>query len=108
MFYTFKAYIDPDKGPARGELRLRKLEGIKTYDKYLDEFRKHFDQMGILVKYLHMQRKGDETDIDIIDRLDDFIKYIENNLRGTACTINGHPNQITIENLNPHDGHNNC
>ena len=103
---AFKANINPEKGSARTIIRCRDFEEeIKDYKRYLEEFRKHFSQPGeseplrVLVKYLNIQRKDDETVTDYICRLDNFSKQVETNLKATPWTENGQPQLVSLRNL---------
>ena len=103
--HAFKASIHPEKGTARTVIRFRDFEEETEYDKYLDEFRKHFGRSGdkeplrVLVKYLNTQRQGNETMTDYIVKLDHYTKQIEKNLKSTPWTGNQLPDHVPLKSL---------
>ena len=102
---AFKANIDAEKGKAKVLVNCRYFSGIKDYNNFLTEFKKHFiepsecEPLRCIVKYLQMQEKPHESDADYIGRLDTFSNQIENALKGSQWTAAGHQDKITVENF---------
>ena len=51
------------------------------------------------MKYLHIQQKANESDMDYLGRLDNYASQIEGTLKNSQWAVPGHPDQITFENF---------
>ena len=101
---AFKASIDSEKGKARVLVNCRPFANdIKEYDKYIQEFKKHFTQLGeceplrSLVRYLNMEQENKESQMDYIGRLDNYARQMERTFKKSKWSAPGHPDKISYE-----------
>ncbi len=103
---VFKQSIDPEKGTARTIITYRNLdEEISNYKEYVKEFKKHFaqrsdsDPLRVLVKYLGVQPKPEESQTEFIGRLDAFGKQVEQAFEGTEWTEKNQSKVISLKHM---------